>query len=138
MTTTSRPSEQRNGEAPSVRDAALSGVLATVAMGVGALGVFASVFGTRCLGARNLGRWIGHMREARFTHDDIAAASPIAHEAAIGVAAHYATGLTVGAVHGLLLRGSWCSRPAASGRWESAAAAFGCPRSRSAIAPCSD
>ena len=87
-----------------MRGAALAGLLATVGMDLGALGIFAPLFGTKGLGPRNLGRWIGHMRAGRFTHDDIAAATPIAHEAAIGVAAHYATGLTLGAGYGLLLR----------------------------------
>jgi Protein of unknown function (DUF2938) len=87
-----------------MRAVALAGVPATLAMDVGALGLFAPLFGTKGLGPGNLGRWIGHLRRGRIRHDDIAAAPPIAHEVAIGVVAHYATGLTLGAAYGLLLR----------------------------------
>src|SRR5215207_3823241 len=52
----------------------------------------------------NLGRWIGHMLQGRFTHEDITKAVPVAHEASIGVVAHYAIGLLLGAGYGLLLR----------------------------------
>lgn len=104
MTIQARLGPEQDGEAPSIPGAALAGLVATVGMDLGALGIFARLFGTRGLGPPNLGRWIGHMREGRFTHDDIAAARPIAHEAAIGVCAHYAIGLTLGAGYGLLLR----------------------------------
>lgn len=104
MTIRIRRRQEQDGEPPSIRGAALAGLLATVGMDAGALGVFAPLFRTKGLGPRNLGRWIGHMRAGRFTHDDIAASAPIAHEAAIGVAAHYAIGLTLGAGYGLLSR----------------------------------
>ena len=44
------------------------------------------------------------MLRGRFTHEDITKAAPIAHEASIGVVAHYAIGLVLGAGYGLLLR----------------------------------
>ena len=90
---------------PAMRQAAGAGFLATMTMDVGALAVLAPLFGTHGLGAAKLGRWIGHMRKGRFNHADIAAATPVGHEAALGVAAHYATGIALGAVYGLLLRG---------------------------------
>jgi hypothetical protein len=51
-----------------------------------------------------LGRWIGYMLQGRFTHEDITKAAPVAHEAAIGMTAHYAIGLVLGTGYALLLR----------------------------------
>jgi hypothetical protein len=44
------------------------------------------------------------MLRGRFTHTDISQAEPIPHEAGIGLAAHYAIGLLLGAGYALLLR----------------------------------
>jgi hypothetical protein len=51
-----------------------------------------------------LGRWIGHMLRGRFTHEDITTAPAVAHEATIGMVAHYTIGLTLGVAYALLLR----------------------------------
>jgi Protein of unknown function (DUF2938) len=94
MTIRFRPGDSQHGEAPSLGSAAVAGVLATYAM---------DVAGRRIV-APALGRWIGHMLQGRFTHEDITKAEPIPHEAGIGLAAHYAIGLVLGAGYALLLR----------------------------------
>jgi hypothetical protein len=102
MTIRIRPGNEPDGEAPSVLGAAVAGVLATYGMDVGARTIVAPALGMK--GPSNLGRWIGHMLQGRFTHEDITKAAPVAHEAAIAVVAHYTIGLTLGAGYALLLR----------------------------------
>jgi hypothetical protein len=141
------------GEAPSLASAAVAGVLATYAMDVAGRRVVAPALGKGPSGG--LGRWIGHMLQGRFTHEDITKAEPIPHEAGIGMAAHYAIGLVLGAAYALLLRfpqqrqnslprattygvattvfrGFGCSRLADRASWDFATATCECPRSRSA------
>jgi hypothetical protein len=89
---------------PSLARAGLAGLLATLAMDVGARMIIAPVLGFSAPGPKYFGRWVGHMRTGRFVHDDIATAAPIEHEAAIGIVAHYAIGVTLGEGYGLLLR----------------------------------
>lgn len=50
-----------------------------------------------------VGRWIGHLRHGRFTHENIAAAPAVPGEAALGWFAHYA----IGAVFAGLLLAVW-------------------------------
>ena len=97
-----RPGNNRHGEAPSLGSAAVAGVLGTYAMDVAGRRIVAPALGKGPSGG--LGRWIGHMLQGRFTHEDITKAEPIPHEAGIGVAAHYAIGLVLGAGYALLLR----------------------------------
>jgi hypothetical protein len=97
---------QSRNAAPSLRRAALGGLLATVAMDVVGRTVVAPVLGITPTGpakANNLGRWFGHMREGKFAHEDIESAAPISGEAAIGVGVHYAIGTTLGAIFAILL-----------------------------------
>jgi len=71
-------------DTPALSRAALAGLPATLAM--------------------DLGRWVAHMRRGRFRHTEIATAPAVRGEAAIGIATHYAIGLTLGAGYWLLLR----------------------------------
>jgi DUF2938 family protein len=96
-----RMGNKRRGLAPSLGRAAIAGVLGTYAMDVAAR-VVAPALGKGPSGG--LGRWIGYMLQGQFTHEDITKAEPIPHEAGIGVAAHYAIGLVLGAGYALLLR----------------------------------
>jgi hypothetical protein len=96
------PGHKQYGEAPSLGSAAVAGVLATYAMDVAGRRIVAPTLGKGPSGG--LGRWIGHMLQGRFTHEDITKAEPIPHEASIGMAAHYAIGLVLGAGYALLLR----------------------------------
>jgi Protein of unknown function (DUF2938) len=90
------------GKAPSILGAAVAGVPATYTMDVAGRKLVAPVLGKGPSG--NLGRWIGHMLHGRFTHEDITKSAPVVHEAAIGMAAHYAIGFVLGAGYALLLR----------------------------------
>jgi hypothetical protein len=94
--------KKQHAEAPSLGTAAIAGVLATYGMDVAARRVIAPALGKGPSGG--LGRWLGHMLRGRFTHEDITKAEPIPHEAGIGMAAHYAIGLVLGAGYALLLR----------------------------------
>ena len=89
-------------QAPSVLAAAAAGLVATYAMDVAGRKIVEPALGKGPSGG--LGRWIGHMLRGRFTHDDITMAAPVAHEATIGTAAHYAIGLILGAGYAVLLR----------------------------------
>lgn len=97
-----QPRAKQNSEAPSMRGAAVAGVLATYGMDVAGRRIVAPALGKGPGGG--LGRWIGHMLQGRFTHEDITKAAPVAHEATIGLVAHYAIGLVLGAGYGVLLR----------------------------------
>jgi hypothetical protein len=102
MTARIRAGGKTKREAPSILAAAAAGVVATYAMDVAGRKIVAPALGKGPSGG--LGRWIGHMLQGRFTHEDITKATPVAHEATIGMAAHYAIGLTLGAGYALLLR----------------------------------
>ena len=47
------------------------------------------------VGPELLGRWTGHLRQGRLRHDDIRETPPLAKEMAVGMAAHYATGVAL-------------------------------------------
>jgi hypothetical protein len=72
--------------------AVLIGVGATALMDGWAL-VEKWVFGTPFRDYSMVGRWLGHLRHGRLSHDSIAKAAPIKHEGMIGWAAHYAIGI---------------------------------------------
>ena len=97
-----RSASKKRGEAPSLGSAAAAGVVGTYVMDVVGRRIVAPALGKGPSGG--LGRWIGYMFRGRFTHEDITKAEPISHEAGIGVAAHYAIGLVLGAGYALLLR----------------------------------
>lgn len=90
--------------ARSLARAALAGLGATVAMDLSARAVVSPALDTRPPGPDTLGRWIGHMREGRFTHDHIEATNPVAREIAVGATAHYLIGPALGVGYVLLLR----------------------------------
>lgn len=102
MTARIRAGTKPKEEAPSMLAAAAAGMVATYAMDVAGRKLVAPALGKGPSGG--LGRWVGHMLQGRFTHEDITKATPIAHEAGIGMAAHYAIGVTLGAGYALLLR----------------------------------
>lgn len=57
------------------------------------------------------GRWYVHMAHGCFRHDDIAAAPPIPHEAAIGWTAHYLIGVTYAAALVVWRGPEWLQAP---------------------------
>ena len=102
MTIRVPPIDRPNDRGPTMAAGAVAGVVATYGMDVAARKVVTPALGKGPSGG--LGRWIGHMLKGRFTHEDITTAEPIPHEAGIGIAAHYAIGLVLGAGYTLLLR----------------------------------
>lgn len=58
-----------------------------------------------------VGRWLGYMPEGRFTHPDIASASPKKAECGVGWIAHYATGVLFAAVFVRLTGEGWLRQP---------------------------
>lgn len=44
-----------------------------------------------------VGRWVGHLPQGRFIHDDIGKAAPVENEKAIGWLFHYAVGISFAA-----------------------------------------
>lgn len=68
------------------------GAGATLAMDLWGL-VLRRVYGVTGLDYRLVGRWLGHIPKGRLRHDGIGKAAPVAGEAAIGWAAHYAIGI---------------------------------------------
>lgn len=93
--------KEQGSRAPSLGSAALAGLVATYAMDQAGRRIIAPALGE---GSGGLGRWIGHMFKGRFTHEDIRRAAPVAHEAEIGMVAHYGIGLVLGVGYALLLR----------------------------------
>jgi hypothetical protein len=97
-----RRGTEQDREAPSLASAAVAGGLATYFMDVAGARIVAPALGRGPAGG--LGRWIGYMLKGKFTHEDISKAEPIPAEETIGMAAHYAIGLVLGAGYALLLR----------------------------------
>ncbi len=58
-----------------------------------------------------LGRWIGHMRHGRFTHEAIAAAQPVAGEQALGWVAHYLVGIMFATLLLAICGMDWARQP---------------------------
>lgn len=87
----------------------LVGVGATATMDLGGE-VIRRTVGTPPLDYALVGRWLGHMPEGTFTHDDIGAATRVPGEREIGMVAHY--GIGVGFA-GLLMmcHPEWADRP---------------------------
>lgn len=74
----------------------LVGAGATLVMDIWGL-LLRHVYGVAGLDYRLLGRWLGHLPRGRFRHDPIGRAAPVAGEAALGWAAHYAIGIVFAA-----------------------------------------
>lgn len=58
-----------------------------------------------------VGRWFGHLPSGRFVHDNIAKASPVRGELAIGWAAHYAIGIAFAASLIAIVGLEWARHP---------------------------
>jgi hypothetical protein len=67
--------------------------------------------GVKTLDAALIGRWVGHMAHGRFVHAAIAKAPPVAGEAALGWAVHYATGVAFAALLAAVAGTGWLHRP---------------------------
>lgn len=58
-----------------------------------------------------IGRWAGHWRHGRWSHEAIARAAPVAHESALGWLLHYATGIAFAGLLAALAGPSWLREP---------------------------
>lgn len=74
----------------------LVGVGATLVMDLWAL-LLKQVYGVSGLDYRMLGRWLGHLAKGRLSHAGIGKSAPVAGEAVLGWAAHYAIGIAFAA-----------------------------------------
>lgn len=88
----------------------LIGVIATLMVDLWAI-VAKHLFGMAPPNWSLVGRWIGHFRRSRFRHDNIAAAPPVAGEAIIGWAAHYAIGIAFAALLIIITGTGWLREP---------------------------
>jgi hypothetical protein len=92
-------------------------VLRSIAIGVGAtvvMDVWAAVlrrFGVPSLNFAFLGRWIGHLREGRWSHESIARAAPVKGERMICWCAHYSIGISIAVLLLSLFGLKWARSP---------------------------
>lgn len=86
------------------------GVGATLAMDLWGL-VLRRVYGVTGLDYRLVGRWLGHMPRGQFSHAGIGKSTPVAGEAAIGWAAHYAIGILFAAGLVAVFGAGWLRAP---------------------------
>jgi len=83
------------------------GVLATITMDaamIAAALIDRERFESEKLAPEMIGRWVAAGCRGRWRHDDLGSAPPAAGETAIGMAAHYATGISLTYGYFLLLR----------------------------------
>ena len=88
----------------------LIGIGGTVAMDLWAL-VLNRVFGQGLPNWGNVGRWVGWLFRGRVFHDDIAAATPVRGEVALGWAFHYFVGVVYGVVFAQIVGRTWFGDP---------------------------
>lgn len=92
------------------------GLVATVAMDLWAL-VLKHLAGQPTPNWGMVGRWVAHMPNGRFAHDDIAAAPLVAGELALGWVFHYAVGLAYGVALALIMGAGWLAAPTFLPAW---------------------
>ncbi|MBX7099626.1 MAG: DUF2938 domain-containing protein [Myxococcaceae bacterium] len=95
----------------------LASLLPAVPLGLGATAVM-DVWGAalRRLGVPSLepamlGRWVGHLGRGTFRHVDIRQATPVRHERALGLVAHYAIGVTFAGLLLVFVGADWLVAP---------------------------
>lgn len=96
---------------------ALEFVIRSVVIGVGAtltMDLWAALlrrFGVQSLNLAYLGRWVGHVPRGRWFHENIARATAIPGERAIGWCAHYAIGISFAALLLVTFGVEWARSP---------------------------
>jgi hypothetical protein len=90
--------------------AVLIGVGATMVMDLWAL--LLEKFGVPALNLAFLGRWLGHLPEAKWIHPSIAKAAPVRGERLIGWCAHYSIGIGFAGVLLVTFGLNWARSPA--------------------------
>lgn len=92
-------------------------VIKTILIGIGAtLSLDLWTFVLRLLNVKSLdyryvGRWLGHMTNGRFFHNNIVTTPPIKNEVFIGWTAHYSIGISFAFLLILLFGKSWVDKP---------------------------
>lgn len=92
------------------------GVGATVLMDIWGI-VLAKVFGQGMPNWAPVGRWFYHLRYGKVFHDDIGAATPYAHELALGWIGHYAVGILYGILLVVFTGAGWLNNPTFLPAW---------------------
>lgn len=88
----------------------LMGIGGTVAMDLWAI-VLNRVFGRPRPNWGMPGRWVAHAVRGTVFHDDIAQATPVDREVALGWAFHYGVGIIYGIVFAVLAGAAWFAAP---------------------------
>lgn len=93
-------------------------LLQIVIVGIGATGImdlWAAIqrraFGIPSLDYRLVGRWAGHMRQGRFSHDPISGSPSVRHERALGWVLHYLIGILLAGLLILVAGPGWLGDP---------------------------
>jgi len=92
-------------------------ILRSILIGAGAtlmMDIWAAVlrrFGVPSLNFAFLGRWLGHLPQGRWTHENIAKAPSIPRERLIGWCAHYAIGTTFAGLLLAIFGAQWAQSP---------------------------
>ena len=87
----------------------LIGVGATIVMDLWAL--LLKRFGIPSLNFALLGRWIGHLPEGKFIHENISKAAPVRGESFMGWFAHYSIGIAFAGLLLAIYRLDWAHSP---------------------------
>ncbi|MGQ0534334.1 MAG: DUF2938 domain-containing protein [Caulobacteraceae bacterium] len=91
--------------------------LRAIAIGVGATiildlwSLLLRRFGVTTTNWGMVGRWLGHFRAGRFTHDNMAAAAPVRGEHVIGWTAHYVIGVLYASALLVIVGLGWAHQP---------------------------
>lgn len=93
-------------------------LISALLIGIGATAVMDLwvLFLKRCFGIPSLnyamvGRWIGHFKDGKFVHQNIAQATPTRFESTIGWSAHYIIGIIFAAALLAIWGLNWVSQP---------------------------
>lgn len=94
---------------PTLRTA-LIGIGATLMIDLWGM-IVQRLFGVRSLNLGMLGRWLGHMPNGQFVHENIAQASPVRGEVVLGWIAHYSIGIVFAALLIAIKGPAWMRHP---------------------------
>lgn len=90
--------------------ASLVGIGGTVALDAWAA-LLQYMFRTPATNWAMVGRWLGHMPEGQFRHENMGAVEPVRGEAAIGWLFHYAIGIGYGLLLVAIAGSGWLAQP---------------------------
>lgn len=73
--------------------------------------IFLRAFGVKSLNYTFLGRWIGHLPQGQWIHENIAQSTPVRHELLLGWCAHYTIGISFAALLVAIYGLDWVRSP---------------------------